>query len=941
MTSWQSLTVTWYDESDDYVTNSDITSDVKAIPLFTDTGTEDINEAQIVLIASNGNYITSTTPTPIDEFDRIRIQCTDIDGNEYDRYFEVIQLKPSQSNSEGALLELSCWGIEYYTNKIHHSKPYWFTNSYDVSSDIIDVYNSNILSARQPTIGNHNTSYNATTRQGNSLPNWNINHYEYGNSAETIFNRINDIYYKLGGSVANGGVKDFYETIWTTDGVNSLKMGIVSSGAGPADRSASLVTIQNALAINVSEEEGGISNPNATNVLAWGSPVHGTLPLGSSKYASQEFQFRFRPEWSSNSVSYDTDSKVKYKNDHWKATSDHVSNSGNYPGAGPWTQITRASEYGNVYSYSEWTDDKVALWINAGSNPSGVSAGSPDVNGDKIYTGTGAGFFDANIIVNDDTEDEEFYRTYADVRVDALSRLAGAPTNTQLTTHSNTRAYVAGDRTTFPRGFRVLIDDAAPDGVFGIDAYYPTGRDVNFKDFANSIAEWDGTQWVVKYEMSSDTDRMQCAVIDEGRVYEWSDTSVPSTWRIIGTDYANKGNDCFHQFDQIEQTTSYDRDVVTNGYTKNIASAVTVTYDVPSAIRGAPANEVYYKIGAWINFAFPFPYTIDNSISEKVGELYGGGGTSPVKEPATLDTQNMGYLSDGTVGFNQDKSEEYGPISSIGFKIAFSDTVAVGVDVQGIKGQDFPFACFVIDTNDNVYKQDFKVSFPNHWEDIELPLSGFTNYQARTPNYVTLYHGNAANLVRPKDIEARNVFEWRNLRFVIIQYMDNYDEFGRYSPETNGESPFIGSFFAGALLSPSRVQKLTIDNFRFVKPLLARSAKIDGSDVNTPDRNMEAKFINRPNISTYDQLLSEVKSQQEIEKFKHKQFDLTTTGTSTFDIKFADSFYFNNSKIVSDSDNGANTIKLVAKRIEYSITKPPSGNGGLRRRIVGIKRFEA
>jgi len=104
---------------------------------------------------------------------------------------------------------------------------------------------------------------------------------------------------------------------------------------------------------------------------------------------------------------------------------------------------------------------------------------------------------------------------------------------------------------------------------------------------------------------------------------------------------------------------------------------------------------------------------------------------------------------------------------------------------------------------------------------------------------------------------------------------------------------------------------------------------------------MEAKFINRPNISTYDQLLSEVKSQQEIEKFKHKQFDLTTTGTSTFDIKFADSFYFNNSKIVSDSDNGANTIKLVAKRIEYSITKPPSGNGGLRRRIVGIKRFEA
>ena len=34
-----------------------------------------------------------------------------------------------------------------------------------------------------------------------------------------------------------------------------------------------------------------------------------------------------------------------------------------------------------------------------------------------------------------------------------------------------------------------------------------------------------------------------------------------------------------------------------------------------------------------------------------------------------------------------------------------------------------------------------------------------------------------------------------------------------------------------------------------------------------------------------------------------------------------------------------NTIKLVAKKIEYSISRPPSGRGGLQRRIQGIKRF--
>ena len=929
MTSWDSLTVTWYDESFDYSVSQDITADIKAIPLFTDTGTDDINEANIVLISTNGKFITSGAI--MDQFDRIRIECTDLDGNTYDRFFEITQLKPSQSNAEGTLLELDCWGIEYYMNKVHYVKPHWYTDSFSVVADIGDVYNANILSARQPLVSSHNVAYVPATQLGNSLPDWNINHYAYGLNEDTCLNRLNDVYFKLGAATASGGIKEFYETIFDTS-LNAIGIGVAVSGAGPEDRSGSIVTIKNTQSVNMSEQEGGISNSNATNLMGWGSPVHGTLPVGSSKYASQEFQFRYRPEWNSGSIDYLTDSKVKYEGQHWKATSDHTSTVGNAPGSGPWSVITKATEYGNVYSYSEWTDGRVASWVNAGSNPSATTIGSADVNGDKVYTSTGAGFFDANIVVNDDTEDEEFYRTWADVRVDSLTALFTA-TNDQLVTYSNKRAYTAGDIATFPRGFRVLVDDGAPTGVF-------LNRDSNFKWFAYSIAEWTGTEWIVKFQADSTTERMMCAVIDESKVYEFDGTN---TWNDRSLDFTNSGNDCFHPFTSIEQTDSYDKKTVDDeGFTFNIASAVTVTYDVTSAIRGAPTTNSYYQVGAWINFAFPFPYTTDNSVTDLVGGIYGGGGASPVKEPATLDTQNMGYLSDGTVGFNQACSEEYGQLSSIGFKIAFSDTVAAGVEIQSIKGQDFPFACFVVDTNDNVYKQDFKVSFPNHWEDVELPLSGFSNYQARTPRFITAKHGNAANLVRPKDIEARNVFEWRNVRFIIIQYMDNYDEFGRYAPETNGEAPSLAAFITGALLSPSRVQKLTIDNFRFVKPLLASSGQIDGTDTTTPDRNMETDFLQKPQITTYDQLLSEVKSEQEIEKFRHKEYNLTTTGTSVFDIKFADSFYFNHSELVSDSDNSTdNNIKLVAKRIEYSITKPPAGNGGLRRRIVGIKRFVA
>ena len=102
---------------------------------------------------------------------------------------------------------------------------------------------------------------------------------------------------------------------------------------------------------------------------------------------------------------------------------------------------------------------------------------------------------------------------------------------------------------------------------------------------------------------------------------------------------------------------------------------------------------------------------------------------------------------------------------------------------------------------------------------------------------------------------------------------------------------------------------------------------------------MEPDFLQRQNITNFVQLTNDAKSQLEIEKFKHKEYSIETSGDDVFDIDFGDAFYLENDKIVSDSDNGANTIQLVAKRIEYSITKPASGKGGLVRRLQGSKIF--
>jgi hypothetical protein len=104
-------------------------------------------------------------------------------------------------------------------------------------------------------------------------------------------------------------------------------------------------------------------------------------------------------------------------------------------------------------------------------------------------------------------------------------------------------------------------------------------------------------------------------------------------------------------------------------------------------------------------------------------------------------------------------------------------------------------------------------------------------------------------------------------------------------------------------------------------------------------------------IMSYTQLQNEVNSQLEIEQFRHKEYNFKTSGNSIFDIRFGDTLFLKNTELVNDADydetslgagNGtAGTVRLVAKRIEYHLTKPSAGAGGITRSIKGIKRFTA
>ena len=140
---------------------------------------------------------------------------------------------------------------------------------------------------------------------------------------------------------------------------------------------------------------------------------------------------------------------------------------------------------------------------------------------------------------------------------------------------------------------------------------------------------------------------------------------------------------------------------------------------------------------------------------------------------------------------------------------------------------------------------------------------------------------------------------------------------------------------------------MLLDSVRFKKPLLALS-KLDQTLDSGSIMQIEPDFIYRPTIINFEQLRNDAEAEKEKKKHRRKEYIITTSGR--YDIDFGDSFFLFNPDIIREadrnessqgaSDGDAGTIKLVAHRIEYSITRPePGSSGGFLRTISGVKRF--
>lgn len=981
------LAVTWYDETGGYATSANITTGVLAIPLFTDTGSGEVNEAEIVLSAKGGNFIT--TGNIIDKYDRIQIQITDkaTSAKTYTRIFEVVDIIPSQSKTEGTLLTLICMGIEYHTQVIHYARRDWFENAFDVAQKIGETYEAN-NGSRQPIIGFHNTAYSLTNKYGNDLPGWTNNHYEFGAQEDSCYNRWMDMVTLLGGAVTNGGVGDFFELGFDTPAVNQIDFALFKSGARSFDgtnpaNDATAKVIENTTSINVSEQEGGISNPTGTKVAAWGSPVHGSLPTGYSKYAANESEFAFRPQWVT-ATPYLVGAKVLdvATGKHYICATAHTS--GTFATdltAVKWTIIDYGSEFGDTIQYSPWTDDKAVLWANASANPNSTTAisawvtataytiGDLVTNGGNTYVatkkhtsgtlatditnnrfervdnaqkGSSAAFFDANMVVRDDGI---MFRTWVsevigDENYDGIA---------DLTISTN----YAHDNLTWPPGHRLL----------NIGSTSFTGKDNRGKTMDNAIIQWvnnkavgDNGQWEVMYVQPTSTlNRMQVFEISTRKIWEWNNST--SRWTNQTTDGSYRNDECAHSWKSIyniqgsdprptkQSTTPFNE--AASDFSTNIRSAVEVCYQFTTALNDFISSTADSKKGAWLNFGFPFPVSKYHGIGEGVGDIYGGGTNESLlgnTQPSTLDKENMSFTPTGLLGFNQVDSESLGPLSSLAFNMRVSIDDASGNRLGGV----VKVKCFMIDTHDNIVTQDFDIGFTDYlgtgksFFSVNLPLSGFTSYRGRVPKNWTLRWASALLKIDIpiQELDVQDVFYDHEIKYIGFQVDDFYDDEGRFDPQRNLQDMTN----TGTFITSGGTIRMAIDAFHFKKVLLA----ITGTQ---SAQNIEPQFLQRPNIMSYTQLLNEAKSQLEIEQFRLKEFNFQTSGNNIFDIRFGDTLFLKNTELVSDADftesslganNGtAGTIRLVAKRIEYHLTKPTSGPGGITRSIKGIKRFEA
>ena len=913
--------------------NEDVTDDIEVLEIV-EIGSGEVNHATIRLNANRGKYVTNvpwTTPIP-DQFNRFRVTITDEDFNTLIRVYEIDTIVPIQNSQEGTSVEFECLGLEHHLMKVQFGKQFRYESAFDTAEDIVDFYNENKVPANtQPTVIDYTQPSTNGGTGFNDFPKWNSNFYPFGNRAITCYEALSEMVRTGGGPITAGGLGDFFEVFFQQNPANNNEISFRAFSSGST---GSLVTIDNALDVNVAENEGGIEAFTGNLIKVEGSE-NGSLPPEYSTFVGKQETYQLLPNWIDPSISlqdYPLGSLVLFNGQIY--SSDIDDNSSTPPTN--WTAVSLETFLGPG-NYSIWTNGLQNASKNSGSNPQPAIFGAvEDFNQN--------GCWDSNLVVADEVNWQfpAQLRIRGTVDID-LNYLYGGATPGSY------------------RGQWFLVDLAlgglqAPFNLNGgVDRFGNVYADHfvrrNFSNFtgAEDYKNWDvvgplDNAGLVRLTQNGDL----AAIVGEGLIYKyfggvWTKlTDLPG----LPTLEQPRLNHCFHIYESLGNVDGFNDIPKAVGNYDDLSATQTVwRYNAKAYFNFITAfltEPTYYSCGAWWNQRFPFPYSTHNGASA-LGSLYGNNPTK--KDPVTVDSKNTHFTRSGNVGYNNSEAEDYGPINSVNFFIKHLWFVQMSVTgPKEVFAGDFKYRCSLYDTAGNVVVQDFVIPFNNVWAPISLAIDGFKAYRART----NIGLGNIKSTLIPLGIEVLNRFDWENICMVDVQWQEVYDDQGRYAPEGTRpvEQAIAQELIEIALTTPqiadyTQVQ-LEIDAFHFGKTMLSVSPPITTGRVIEP----ETQFVNWvDNKYQLDQLRD---SMLQIHAFRQNRWNVATEGR--LDVNFGDFFILQDDFLVNRADKGAtppdgndgipNTVKLVAKKITHRIDKPATGIGGFITKIDGAKRFE-
>lgn len=848
---------------------------------------------------SNANFLGAGLTPVINQFDKFKIAWTDKNSVVRNMIVEVDQ-ELGQNVLNGMTLPIEMKGREAALQRKKFTAFYQFETPRYVIEDIIGRWNTaGNKGTDEPTI----VFVDGATNLLDTLPKTVVNIYDFTKEI-SYYDAMMQVIRRLNQPVAQQGIGDFFSLVFT-DGedlasptADAIVIRIFVQGVGaPTVLQSTANDPFNSLTYQIHSESGN-------QILVRGQQGTGYVPTEFHEFISFVEQINNYPThivgetYITGIIVRATDNNLYNANKTTTATP---------PDGGVDWDLTNPNTIIPGSNYSPWTKNQVNVTRNGMSNPTAV-VGVGGFNSPA--------FWDGNLVIRENhnfvTNKFVFFRTWSHLRANTTVAL---PTN----------YYDFAGSGGFYHGLRVLVDTSL--GAAGGDW---SGTDKFGRTFADSIAFYNGDEWIVIREFDGITtsDRIgdQCAILFEGRVFEWNtalstqndfaNAHTHSTWnpkqRSAGAPTGVQwrdvsatagGNDPFHHPSAIETAPGL--------FPSNIDGDDYSTFTANSALKITYEFSLTQLI---CDFLDPFVSFFDDPLGKLI-DLFDAGDDGFEAEFGALDTPTLDAL----------KGSEYydfGWWYTLSFPYPFSTYLAITEKVGDLWGaspgvaQKRDFAA--LDLQNANYSHSGNPGF-NHTEveDMGAPFTGFRFYflfdillngaskpfAGDIPFIVTIYDdldtvwrsdfkirflGDVQeitmsfdqftvdrpsrtpwgirtvmqNIVTP-EIEIRSIFEPKRVRFVSIALADSYDDDLRFLAVTIENIMSLG-YGLGTVRFEG-----TIDGLTLLKQPFTSSGVIT-------DRIINPETIQMPNTRNLLQIRSVATAIKDLHELQFEEYTLVS-----------------------------------------------------------------